>query len=66
MIKRLYRAFLRFLELDKSSPKAGDTRLRGLDGDLMVSIGNFTDHRSKRMELPHNPHFRIFDYLEDE
>lgn len=66
MIKRIYYAILRWLELDKSNHKAGDTRLQGLDGDLMVSIGSFTDHRSKRMELPHNPHFRIFDYLEDE
>lgn len=36
MIKQLYKRILRFLELDKSSHKAGDIRLQGQDEYLHV------------------------------
>lgn len=48
MIKRIYYAILRFLELDKSNHRAGDIRLQGQDEYLHVPAFVNTAKEQKR------------------
>lgn len=48
MIKRIFYAILRWLELDKSSHKAGDIRLQGQDEYLHVPAFVNTAKERKR------------------